>query len=95
MLPLSSAFLALLRRLRLRFLRRQAPGTIEAWRDTYRRDVEDEDVLASDPRLLSVRPPSGAPDVGTLERDPAVLRQAVDLGQDAVRAVLDDLRAAS
>lgn len=78
-----------------RFLRRQAPGTIEAWRDTYRRDVEDEDVLASDPRLLSVRPPSGAPDVGTLERDPAVLRQAVDLGQDAVRAVLDDLRAAS
>ncbi len=78
-----------------RFLRRQAPGTIEAWRDTYRRDLEDEEILASDPRLLSVRPPSGAPDVGTLERDPAVLRHAVELGKDAVLGVLDDLREAS
>lgn len=78
-----------------RVLRRQAPGAIEAWRATYRRDLEDEEVLATDPRLLSVRPPFGAPDITTLERDPAVLRQAVELGKDAVRDVLDDLRAAS
>jgi predicted patatin/cPLA2 family phospholipase len=78
-----------------RFLRRQAPGTIEAWRDTYRRDVEDEEMLAADPRILSVRPPAGAPDVVALERDPAVLRKAVDLGKNAVLDVLDGLREAS
>ncbi|UOZ09316.1 patatin family protein [Amycolatopsis sp. WQ 127309] len=75
-----------------RFLRRQAPGTITAWHDTYRRDVEDEEILATDPRILSVRPPMGAPDVAVLERDPEVLRKAVDLGKSAV---LDVLREAS
>jgi predicted patatin/cPLA2 family phospholipase len=78
-----------------RFLRRQAPGTIPAWRDTYRRDVEDEEVLASDPRILSIRPPVGSPDVAVLERDPEVLRKAVDLGKSAVLDVLEGLREAS
>ncbi len=78
-----------------RFLRRQAPGAIPAWQDTYRRDVEDEENLASDPRILSVRPPAGAPDVAVLERDPEVLRKAVELGKNAVLEVLDDLREAS
>ena len=78
-----------------RFLRRQAPGTIAAWHDTYRRDVEDEEILASDPRILSIRPPVGAPDVTALERDPEVLRKAVDLGKEAVRDVLAPLREAS
>jgi predicted patatin/cPLA2 family phospholipase len=78
-----------------RFLRRQAPGAIEAWRETYRRDVEDEEILAADPRILSIRPPAGAPDVMTLERDPEVLRKAVDLGKGAVLDVLEGLREAS
>ncbi|MGW3966429.1 patatin-like phospholipase family protein [Amycolatopsis sp. NPDC005003] len=78
-----------------RFLRRQAPGAIAAWQDTYRRDVEDEETLASDSRLLSIRPPAGAPDVAVLERDPAVLRKAVDLGKSAVLDVLEGLREAS
>ncbi len=78
-----------------RFLRRQAPGAIPAWQDTYRRDVEDEEVLATDPRILSIRPPAGAPDVAVLERDPSVLRQAVDLGKSAVLDVLESLREAS
>ncbi|WP_410562183.1 patatin family protein [Amycolatopsis sp. cmx-4-61] len=78
-----------------RFLRRQAPGAIPAWQDTYRRDVEDEETLASDPRVLSVRPPGGAPDVAVLERDPEVLRKAVELGKSAVLEVLDSLREAS
>ncbi|MET8846539.1 patatin family protein [Amycolatopsis sp. NPDC004625] len=78
-----------------RFLRRQAPGAIPAWQDTYRRDVEDEEVLAADPRILSVRPPVGAPDVAVLERDPEVLRKAVDLGKRAVVDVLENLREAS
>ncbi|MDQ7805896.1 patatin family protein [Amycolatopsis sp. A133] len=78
-----------------RFLRRQAPGAIPAWQDTYRRDVEDEEALAADPRILSIRPPGGAPDVAVLERDPEVLRKAVDLGKDAVLDVLEGLREAS
>lgn len=78
-----------------RFLRRQAPGTIEAWRDTFRRDVEDEEILATDPRILSVRPPAGSPDIGSLERDPDVLRKAVELGKSAVLDVLEGLREAS
>ncbi|MGV9294496.1 patatin-like phospholipase family protein [Amycolatopsis sp. NPDC003676] len=78
-----------------RFLRRHAPGTIDAWRTQYQRDLEDERQLQEDPRLTSVRPPFGAPDVSVLERDPAVLRRAVELGRDAVYAALDVLRKAS
>lgn len=78
-----------------RFLRRQAPGAIPAWQDTYRRDVEDEEAVTTDPRILTVRPPAGAPDVAVLERDPEVLRKAVDLGKSAVLDVLDGLREAS
>ncbi|HEY3710535.1 MAG TPA: patatin family protein [Amycolatopsis sp.] len=78
-----------------RFLRRQAPGTITAWREQYERDLEDERLLREDPRLVSVRPPAGAPDVGALERDPAVLRRAVELGLEAVYAALELLRKAS
>jgi predicted patatin/cPLA2 family phospholipase len=78
-----------------RFLRRQAPGTITAWREQYERDLEDERLLREDPRLVSVRPPAGSPDVGALERDPAVLRRAVELGLEAVYAALELLRKAS
>jgi predicted patatin/cPLA2 family phospholipase len=78
-----------------RFLRRQAPGTITAWREQYERDLEDERLLREDPRLVSVRPPAGSPDVGALERDPAVLRRAVELGLEAVYTALELLRKAS
>ncbi|MDT8910179.1 patatin family protein [Amycolatopsis sp. PS_44_ISF1] len=78
-----------------RFLRRQAPGTITAWREQYERDLEDERLLREDPRLVSVRPPAGSPDVGALERDPAVLRRAVELGREAVYEALEVLRKAS
>lgn len=78
-----------------RFLRRQAPGAIGAWREQYRRDLEDEQILAEDERLLTVRPPAGSPDVTVLEREPAVLRKAVELGREVVNELLDGLRAAS
>ncbi|GAA3585521.1 patatin family protein [Amycolatopsis ultiminotia] len=78
-----------------RFLRRHAPGTIDAWREQYRRDLEDERLLREDPRLSSIRPPAGAPDVAVLERDPAVLRRAVELGRDATYEALELLRKAS
>ncbi|MBB4686864.1 patatin-like phospholipase family protein [Amycolatopsis jiangsuensis] len=78
-----------------RFLRRHAPGTVEAWHAQYQRDLDDERMLADDPRLASIRPPAGAPDVVVLERDPAVLRKAVELGRDATYNALDLLREAS
>ncbi len=78
-----------------RFLRRYAPGTITAWREQYQHDLEDERLLREDARLASVRPPARAPDVGALERDPAVLRRAVELGRQAVYDALEGLRKAS
>lgn len=78
-----------------RFLRRHAPGTVEAWRAQYRRHLEDERMIEHDPRLTSIRPPAGAPDVAVLERDPEVLRQAVELGRDAMYEALELLREAS
>jgi predicted patatin/cPLA2 family phospholipase len=78
-----------------RFLRRHAPGTVEAWRTQYQRDLDDERQLREDPRLASVRPPAGAPDVSVLERDPTVLWRAVQLGRDAVYSALEGLRKAS
>lgn len=78
-----------------RFLRRNAPGTLDAWRTQHARDIADAQTLASDPRLFSIRPPLNAPNVGSIERDPAVLRRAVDLGRSAVLAALAPLRVAS
>jgi predicted patatin/cPLA2 family phospholipase len=67
-----------------RILRRHAPGTLGLWRTQYERDLADERQLAENDALFTVRPPAGSPDVGSLERDPGVLRKAVDLGRDAV-----------
>ncbi|MET7993801.1 patatin family protein [Amycolatopsis sp. NPDC005232] len=78
-----------------RFLRRHAPGTINAWREQYTHDLDDERLLREDPRLASIRPPAGSPAVGALERDPAVLRRAVELGTEAVYSALEQLREVS
>ncbi|WP_370945441.1 patatin family protein [Amycolatopsis sp. cg5] len=75
-----------------RFLRRYAPGTLDAWRTQHARDIADAQTLASDPRVFSVRPPLNAPNIGAIERDPAVLRRAVDLGRAAVLTALAPLR---
>ncbi|SDX18954.1 Predicted phospholipase, patatin/cPLA2 family [Amycolatopsis xylanica] len=78
-----------------RFLRRYAPGTLAAWRTQHARDIADAQTLASDPRLFSVRPPLDAPTIGPIERDPAVLRRAVDLGRTSVLTALSPLLTAS
>jgi predicted patatin/cPLA2 family phospholipase len=81
-----------------RYLRRFAPGTLEAWREQYARDVADERELAQDSTILSIRPPLASPDIGAIERDPVVLRHAVMLGRDAVIEALgtdDDAREVS
>ncbi|MEC3978834.1 patatin-like phospholipase family protein [Amycolatopsis sp. H20-H5] len=74
-----------------RYLRRFAPGTVEAWREQYARDLADEEALAHDDAILSIRPPLESPDVGAIERDPLVLRRAVLLGRYAVLAALGEL----
>jgi predicted patatin/cPLA2 family phospholipase len=76
-----------------RILRRHAPGTLDLWRTTYKRDLVDEQRLAEDEALFTVRPPAGSPDVGSLERDPGVLRKAVDLGRAAVHDALAEVTA--
>jgi predicted patatin/cPLA2 family phospholipase len=75
-------------------LRRHAPGTLGLWRTQYERDLADERELAGNDALFTVRPPAGSPDVGSLERDPGVLRRAVELGRDAVRDALGGVCAA-
>jgi predicted patatin/cPLA2 family phospholipase len=67
-----------------RYLRRFAPGTVDAWREQYARDVADERELAEDSTILSIRPPLASPDIGPIERDTVVLRRAVMLGREAV-----------
>jgi len=67
-----------------RYLRRFAPGTLDAWREQYARDVADERELAEAGTMLSIRPPLDSPDIGAIERDAVVLRRAVMLGRDAV-----------
>jgi len=69
-------------------LRRHAPGTLGLWRTQYERDVADELELAENDALFTVRPPAGSPDIGSFERDPGVLRMAVELGRGAVRDAL-------
>ncbi|MGN6606198.1 MAG: patatin-like phospholipase family protein, partial [Jatrophihabitans sp.] len=75
-----------------RYLQRVAPGAARAWAQRAERYAEAERVLASHPAALQVRPPADAPAVGRTERDPALLRRAVELGRiaadEALAAVL-------
>jgi hypothetical protein len=58
------------------------------WAQQYARDLADEQLLAELPTVMSVRPPSSAPDVTAMERDPKILRKAVMLGREAVHQTL-------
>jgi predicted patatin/cPLA2 family phospholipase len=67
---------------------RYYPGLKHVWQEQHARDVSDEQLLTELVSVMSVRPPSDAPDVTALERDPKVLRRAVMLGRQAVHATL-------
>ncbi|MGV9673860.1 patatin-like phospholipase family protein [Nocardia sp. NPDC003482] len=67
-----------------RFLARHAPGVVDTWRTRAARHAEDEHTLATDPRILQVRPPLGSPDIGRISRDHGTLMRALDLGRAAV-----------
>ncbi|WP_405135333.1 patatin family protein [Nocardia sp. NBC_01388] len=64
-----------------RFLARHAPGTVEPWRTRRQQHVRDEEDFATDPAVLQIRPPHNAPDIGRVDRDPLILREALALGR--------------
>ncbi|MFJ4651797.1 patatin family protein [Nocardia sp. NPDC088792] len=64
-----------------RFLAKHAPGTVEPWLSRLHRHDEDERDFGTDPAVLQIRPPRGAPEIGRIARDPDVLQQALMLGR--------------
>ncbi|CAM3784526.1 patatin family protein [Kibdelosporangium persicum] len=67
---------------------RALPGLRSVWVQQYARDMADEQLLTELPTVMSIRPPTDAPTVSALERDPKLLRKAVMLGRQAVHAAL-------
>ncbi len=71
-----------------RWFARHAPGAQETW---LRRDVtraEEERLLAAHPSTLQIRPPLGSARIGRTERNPDLLRAAVDAGIQAASSEL-------
>jgi predicted patatin/cPLA2 family phospholipase len=66
-----------------RWFARHAPGALGPW--LRRQDIraEEEQLLASHPAALQIRPPAGSADIGRSERSPGLLRTAVDTGRQA------------
>jgi predicted patatin/cPLA2 family phospholipase len=74
-----------------RWFARYAPGALEPWLHRAASRAEEEDLLASHPATLQIRPPIGSTRIGRTERRPHVLRAAADTGR---RAAWDALAAA-
>jgi predicted patatin/cPLA2 family phospholipase len=71
-----------------RWLARHAPGTVESWLRRQEFRTEEEQLLASHPACLQIRPPLGSARIGRTERRPHVMRAAVDTGLRAAMAEL-------
>lgn len=71
-----------------RWFARRAPGALEPWLRRQAIRAAEEQVLASHPATLQIRPPVGSADIGRSERRPQLLRAAVDAGR---KAALDEL----
>jgi predicted patatin/cPLA2 family phospholipase len=72
-----------------RWFARRAPGAIAPW---LRREIiraEEEQLLASHPATLQIRPWSGSAKIGRTERRPHLLRVALETGR---QAALNELR---
>jgi predicted patatin/cPLA2 family phospholipase len=64
-----------------RWFARRAPGVIEPWLGREAIRAEEEQLLASHPATLQIRPPFGSARIGRTERRPHLLRAAVDTGR--------------
>ena len=77
-----------------RWLRRHAPGVVDAWVHRVARARETETLLAdleAQGRLLHLRPPDGAPAVSRASTDLGLLGEALRVGYEAAARVLDPL----
>lgn len=74
-----------------RWLRRHAPGVVDAWAHRVERARETEtllDALQAEGRLLHVRPPDDAPAVSRTSTDLGLLAEALRIGYEAADAAL-------
>jgi predicted patatin/cPLA2 family phospholipase len=67
---------------------RHAPGAHGPWKNRVTVRGAEEELLASHPAVLQIRPPIGSCDIGHTERGETVLREAVDAGRRAAWDVL-------
>ena len=66
-----------------RWFARRAPGALGPWLRRQAIRAEEEQLLASHPATLQIRPPIGSADIGRSERRPHLLRAAVHTGRQA------------
>lgn len=78
------------RRVVARVLGASGPAVAESWFTRAAQFAADEHRLASDPSILQIRPPLGAPTIGRVARDSTVLLRALDLGRAATVAALGE-----
>ncbi|MFS8100762.1 patatin family protein [Lentzea alba] len=71
-----------------RWFARHAPGVIETWLRRKDSRLEEENLLATHPACLQIRPPLGSAQVGRTERRPDLLRTAVETGTRAATNAL-------
>ncbi|MGV9647640.1 patatin-like phospholipase family protein [Streptomyces sp. NPDC003554] len=70
----------------------RAPGAFEPWLRRQAVRAEEEQLLASHPATLQIRPPIGSAPIGRSERRARVLRSAVDTGR---QTALNELAASA
>ncbi|WP_218023058.1 patatin-like phospholipase family protein [Nocardia kruczakiae] len=78
------------RRVVSRVLGASGPAVAESWFTRAAQFAADEHRMASDPSILQIRPPLGAPTIGRVARDSTVLLRALDLGRAATLAALGE-----
>ncbi|MFJ5985799.1 patatin family protein [Lentzea sp. NPDC092896] len=69
-----------------RWFTRHAPGVVPSWLRREEIRAEDEELLASHPACLQIRPPLGSAAIGRTERRPRVMQDALDVGVAAAMA---------
>ncbi|WP_439657156.1 patatin-like phospholipase family protein [Lentzea sp. HUAS TT2] len=66
-----------------RWFARHAPGVVANWLRREEIRAEDEELLATHPACLQIRPPLGSAVIGRTERRARVMQDALDVGVEA------------
>jgi predicted patatin/cPLA2 family phospholipase len=66
-----------------RWFARHAPGVVANWLRREEIRAQDEELLATHPACLQIRPPLGSAVIGRTERRPRVMQDALDVGVEA------------